>query len=137
EADLELLGRVAQLMALHPRRVAFRAGDEARAGVELRAPRRAADQVHLVARLVGPCQQRPREALVQVAVGDRVAAGPRTRLLEQQEPRGAGRGGGEVVAELLGEDGAGGVAHVKRVSTPATTNAAAHTASRLTHALRS
>ena len=86
--------------------------------------------------LVGARQQRPRDALVEVAVGDRVAARPRAGLLEQQEPPRLRGRRGEILAEALAEHGAG-CGHVKSVSTPASTKAPAHTPSRLIHALRS
>ena len=47
--------------------------------------------------------QRAGDPLVEIRMRDRVATGPRTRLLEQQEPPGLRRGGGEILAELLGE----------------------------------
>ena len=51
--------------------------------------------------------------------------------------RAVGADAGEILAEALAEDGAGGGGHVKSVSTPASTKAPAHTPSRLIHALRS
>ena len=83
--------------------VAARVGEEARPPLERRPTRAAPDQVDLDLGLVGARQQRPRDALVEVAVGDRVAARPRARLLEQQEaPRGRGRRG-EILASARRE----------------------------------